>query len=793
MTTGDGRSVAALAPFIGTPGWFIEGSAPAADGLVLGTLLRTIAQSPVSRLKITVYDPRARGSLGSLVGIRNAAPAALPPPLVDAGALTDRLRAILADVAADTETLVARRIPDLVTEWRSTPTPEATQHIVVLLDFPYAIDDAVERLLERMELAAGPVRPTLLVVGGTGGPTAGSGWAANGLIRMTESSGRWTTTAAAFPHPVAVDPPPPPEVVSAALGAAAGRVREQAGPTIELEDLLAEDFASPWGHTSHDSLDLVFGRSASGPLELSLRSANPPHPNMLVGGAVGQGKANLLLDIIYGLAARYSPDDLQFHLLDFKEGLEFARFGPDAAGMGWLPHVRSLSLESDRAFGTAVLRHVAGEMDRRAERFKVAGHASLSAFREATGEAMPRLVLVIDEFHELFAGDDDLVREAVALLERVARKGRAYGLHLLLASQTLSGIQALAVKEDSIFGQFPIRLSLKNTATESQSILERGNTAAADLTHRGEVVLNRDFGRRPANQVGLAAYARPDLLADVQRRLWELDHDDPPVVFVASDLAPWPTQLPPATSVEGLPLWVGRPLGVDDAPRCHVMLDDADQAVAVLGGDRVQNRGVLRSMVTTALAGVAGGELVVLDGDGGEADDWFADVTNAADRHGVSVRRVTRDAAAGFLRTEIDERLRRTGGDRPLLVVGLSLQRLRAMGDSEADPGADEGFSFSFEETTGRTVLQRAAQRGANQGVFLIGAWTNLRNAEADLGPGLPGVSAVATCGLGVEDLRTLVGPHVDPVVGDLRVGFYDRTGDGSLEVLVPYAPPGGR
>ncbi len=790
MSGGD-ATLPALAPWIGGSGWYLEGRGLAVDELVLATLLRTIAQCPLRHLCITVYDPRARGPLGRLTRIRNAVPTAFPTPLVDSDSLADRLRQILSDVAADTEKLVSRGIPDMVTEWRTSATPETTLHVVVLLDFPYAIDDPVAELLDRIAEAGGLVRPLLLVASGAPGSSDAPRWVGREAVRLTESDGRWTTVAIDYPYPIDADPAPDASAVDGILEAAVGRAEDDTGPVLQLTNLLAEDIAEPWRHDARGSLDLIFGSSPSGPLELSLRSANPPHPNMLVGGAVGQGKSNLLLDVIYGLATRYSPDELEFHLLDFKEGLEFARFGPDPNGESWLPHVRSLSLESDRPFGTAVLGHFEAEMNRRAELFKEAGQSSISDFRDATGQPMPRLVLVIDEFHELFGGDDDMTRGAVDTMERLARKGRAYGVHLVLASQTLSGIQALAMKEESIFAQFPIRLSLKNTEMESQAILEQGNKAAADLTYRGEVVFNTNFGRASnnGNQIGLAAYADTVALAALQRQLWELGHGSPPTVFLASEPAPWPEVSLPGLE-GGVPLWIGRPLGVDDEPRCHRLVDDADQAVAVLGADRAGNRQAIRSMVLTALAGLAGGQLVVLDGDGAEADGWFADIEHVAEKAGVPVVRLSRDDSARFLREDVKDRLAGNGSDGPLLMAGLSIQRLRGMSDTGDDDGDDDDFMFSSDCGSARDVLQQVAQSGANNTVYLIGAWTNLRNAETDMGMGLPGVAAAVTNGLGIEDMRTLVGPHADAVQGRPRLGFYDRTGDGTLEVLVPYAAP---
>ena len=73
---------------------------------------------------------------------------------------------------------------------------------------------------------------------------------------------------------------------------------------------------------------------------------------------------------------------------------------------------------------------------------------------------MPRLLLIIDEFQVLFDGDDRLVDESVELLETISRQGRASGVHLLLSSQTTTGVSGLRVKGESIFAQFPRRSSL---------------------------------------------------------------------------------------------------------------------------------------------------------------------------------------------------------------------------------------------------------------------------------------------------------------------------------------------
>ena len=91
-------------------------------------------------------------------------------------------------------------------------------------------------------------------------------------------------------------------------------------------------------------------------------------PHWLVGGRTGAGKTVFLLNVLYGLAARYSPAELQLYLLDFKEGVCFTEFVPTERDPSWLPHARAVGIESDREYGLAVLRELRREAQRRATR-----------------------------------------------------------------------------------------------------------------------------------------------------------------------------------------------------------------------------------------------------------------------------------------------------------------------------------------------------------------------------------------------------------------------------------------
>jgi hypothetical protein len=142
---------------------------------------------------------------------------------------------------------------------------------------------------------------------------------------------------------------------------------------------------------------------------------------------------------------------------------------------------------------------------------------------------------VIDEFQYLFAARDAVTREATQLLEDVARRGRSQGIHLVLASQDVSGIEAFWGRP-AIFEQFVLRIALPR----ARRILDDRNEAALDLP-RWHAVVNHESGIRHGNEIVRVPNASVrGTVDDVRKRLHEEfgGPDRPPPLLFDGSRAP---------------------------------------------------------------------------------------------------------------------------------------------------------------------------------------------------------------------------------------------------------------
>lgn len=780
---------AAIAPFLEHAGWALRGADEESLGLIRQVILRVVAQVPLRFLRIRVFDPRVEGALGSFSVIRDASPASYPPPAHSAEELRGILNELTELSSKAGEDISARNVRSLGELWIDEGRPIHPYAVLVILAYPLGIDEATQSALVRLAQSGAARGVSLLVqIDSTVKPPrdVDPEELLRHLTPFEAHDGTWRTSLLPAGVTVSADPAPGPEVVKEVLSRAISQVGTDTGPTVPLADLLAGFAQEPWRDTVEDGIDAVIGLRGREPVTLSLRSENPPHPNLLIGGAVGQGKSNLLLTIIYALAVRYGPDQLEMLLLDFKQGLEFKRFDKDASGRNWLPHARVLSLESSKSFGLAVLEFVQQEMQRRAHLFNAARCNGFAEYRRNTGEPMTRMLLIIDEFHVLFDGNDDVTAAAVLLFEQLARQGRAFGIHILLSSQTLSGISGLQVKGDSIFAQFPLRVSLKNTPEESQAILSRGNTAAADLSYRGEIVVNRNYGMTGSNETAVAGYADPAWISGLQNSLWErVVAPREPWLFLGNHLAPWPNRLPEADSPTAI---IGRPIAVSDEVVQVQFANDVDQALALIGTGDGEAAAVLGACIASLTAGLGpDGQLIVLDGrPAGQGDPVLGTALARARSEGIDVNQVRGEEVPDFLINDLAARLQQAGP--ATVVLAIHLQRIAKMAeDIPIDPESDYGPTIS-----GASVLRDLTMQGSAAGIHVIGWWPSLRALAGHLSFDHGGVSRYVFLRVGLDDLRQVAGPHVQPAEGSPRVQFFDRASDEGIRVVVPFEPPVG-
>ncbi len=414
--------------------------------------------------------------------------------------------------------------------------------------------------------------------------------------------------------PAKLDPPFDANIAAGICDVVAELAEIAVLPTIDFERTLPD--RSTWWQPVTDEIGTVIGYDDRTPALVRLRSGNPALPHVLVGGAVGQGKSNLLLVMIHGLAARYDPADLEMYLLDFKHGVEFSALGPAGEREHWLPQVRVLGVHSDRAFGLAVLRHLSDELARRSEIFKSHGNVADIAELAPGPDRPPRILVVLDEFQVLLEDDDELADEAAKLLERLVRLGRAYGVHVVLATQTIEGVKRLATRRDSIFGQVPYRIALKTTPADSQAILRSGNTAAAELQFRGEAVLNANFGSPDDNQHVLVSFADKAVLDELRRELWHRagPATHPPRIFHLAEPARLTDTAAAVQPELGQP-WTGLPIAVTEEPVQVEVRPEPGAGVLVLGDGPPDALGVLSGLaLSTAAAAVDPPRFIFMDG-----------------------------------------------------------------------------------------------------------------------------------------------------------------------------------
>ncbi|MFJ6837872.1 type VII secretion protein EccCa [Streptomyces sp. NPDC091209] len=243
-----------------------------------------------------------------------------------------------------------------------------------------------------------------------------------------------------------------------------------------IRDVHGFDVHAKWRPrlAQHARLKVPIGVTGDGEIvELDLKESaqGGMGPHGLLIGATGSGKSELLRTLVLGLAATHSSEILNLVLVDFKGGATFLN-------MDRLPHTSAVitNLADELHLVDRMRDSINGEMIRRQELLREAGHASLYEYEKARGQGatlapLPSLLIIVDEFSELLANKPEFVE----LFVSIGRLGRSLGVHLLLASQRLDESRIHRVE-----GHLSYRIALRTfSSMESRSVI--GTASAYEL------------------------------------------------------------------------------------------------------------------------------------------------------------------------------------------------------------------------------------------------------------------------------------------------------------------------
>jgi DNA segregation ATPase FtsK/SpoIIIE, S-DNA-T family len=517
-----------------------------------------------------------------------------------------------------------------------------------------------------------------------------------------EKKFRWRYPA--FEHlPLALDRPPSPERFNDVVRAAGKAAKDSMRVEVPFE-IVAPAKGDVWKADSSQELVVPIGRAGAMRLQ-SVRLGRGTSQHLLVCGKTGSGKSTFLHALVTNAALHYSPDQVEFYLIDFKKGVEFKTYASHH-----LPHARVIAIESEREFGLSVLDRLDGELRRRGELYRTAGVQDLAGYRAARpDDVMPRSLLVVDEFQELFVEDDKLAQEAALLLDRLVRQGRAFGIHVLLGSQTLGGAYSLA---RSTLGQMAVRVALQCSEADAHLILsDERNMAARYLSRPGEAIYNDQnglvTGNEPFQVVWLSEKKRGDYLQQVEEIAAARHRPLPQTIVFEGDQAADPAEnrllcdllkSKPDASPANQRAWLGAAVAIKE-PTFAAFARHAGSNLLVVGGEDESALGVLSNAAIALAAqnprdGGTDAKFIVLDGtrpETAQSDAWEQIAGAMPTQMTVAGPRET----AQIISQVAAELARREGAGQedapPLFLVIYNAGRLREL------RRGDDDYSFSVD------------------------------------------------------------------------------------------------
>ena len=238
--------------------------------------------------------------------------------------------------------------------------------------------------------------------------------------------------------------------------------------SVTIKELLSDpNFRS----TTH-KIPICIGKDISGNIEVIDLSKTP---HLLVAGTTGSGKSVFINTLLASLLYKFSPNQLKLILIDPKM-LELSVYN-DIAHL-----LTPVVTEPKKAI--IALKWVCKEMERRYSLMNEEGARNLDGYNQKASEALPFIVVFIDEMADLMmtAG-----KEVEHYVQRLAQMARACGIHLVMATQRPS----VDIITGSIKANFPSRVSFQ-VASKYDSRTVLGEIGAEQLLGNGDMLMTKN-------------------------------------------------------------------------------------------------------------------------------------------------------------------------------------------------------------------------------------------------------------------------------------------------------------
>ena len=188
--------------------------------------------------------------------------------------------------------------------------------------------------------------------------------------------------------------------------------------------------------SSSNGIELDVGMDETG--NIFRLTFDADHAYALISGNPNSGKTSLLHNIVVQTVTKYSPDEVELYIADLKKGADFSIYAEKR-----VKSVKVVLDDDEKEVSLGFLRYLTTEISRRKRVFDKMSQMvgapiqKYEVFKEHYNshleeiDALPRILVIIDEFQSLFENGT----ETASYMSELVRQGRAFGIYIIMASQ----------------------------------------------------------------------------------------------------------------------------------------------------------------------------------------------------------------------------------------------------------------------------------------------------------------------------------------------------------------------